>query len=188
MTDIHHANDWINLDTHERDYPDAIKIDQEGYLIVAGQSYGSIDDYTLNNGLGDGYISKSSPDGEIIWQKFIGTEYDERITGIAVDKDGNIYISGVTNGSLFDNNKGGKDIFIAKLNTHGETEWGIQAGSSGDDRTWDITLKDESLLGITGYTNGTFESQQNRGFRHFRGRSNHQRSSQLEQNVWELSV
>ena len=50
--DIYHANDWINLDTHERDYPDAIKIDQEGYLIVAGQSYGSIDDYTLNNGLG----------------------------------------------------------------------------------------------------------------------------------------
>ena len=167
MTDIHHANDWINLDTHERDHPDAIKIDQEGYLIVAGQSYGSIDDYTLNNGLGDGYISKSSPDGEIIWQKFIGTEYDERITGIAVDKDGNIYISGVTNGSLFDNNKGGKDIFIAKLNTHGETEWGIQAGGSGDDHAWDITLKDESLLGITGYTNGTFESQQNRGVQTF---------------------
>ena len=130
MTDVHLASEWINLDTLERDQPDAIKIDQEGNVIVAGQSYGSINDQTLNNGLGDGYISKSRPDGTIIWQKLIGTEYEERITGVAVDKNGNVYVSGITTGSLFDNHKGGKDIFIAKFNTHGETEWGIQAAET----------------------------------------------------------
>ena len=157
------AAKWINLDTPERDQPDAVQIDQKGNLIIVGQSNGSIDGQSINNGQADGYVSKSSPDGELIWQKLIGTDFDERITGVDVDKHGNIYVSGVTTGSLFGDNKGGKDIFVARLNTDGETEWGVQAGGSGDDHVWDITLKDEIVLGVTGYTNGSFEGQESRG-------------------------
>jgi hypothetical protein len=40
--------------------------------------------------------------------------------GIAVDNSGNSFCTGYTNGSLGEENAGGNDVFIMKLNSEGK--------------------------------------------------------------------
>ena len=48
---------------------------------------------TLNGGK-DGVIAKFSPDGELLWSTYLGTEADDVLYSIALDSSQNVYISG----------------------------------------------------------------------------------------------
>ncbi|HHE39240.1 MAG TPA: hypothetical protein ENL20_11810, partial [Candidatus Cloacimonetes bacterium] len=113
----------------------------------------------------DIFVAKINENG--IWQwaaKAGGTQYDAG-RGIVNDESGNIYISGLFQGtatfgshSLVSSDD--IDIFVAKLDTDGNWLWAAKAGDDCDDCAYGITIDEERNCYITGYfeCNATFGS------------------------------
>jgi len=67
---------------------------------------------------------KLSPlDGSILWSNQFGTPQDEVASGIALDDQNNVYVLGLTHGSLFGANSS-PNAFVAKF-VSGNLDWGI---------------------------------------------------------------
>lgn len=70
----------------------------------------------------------------IVWGRQWGTAAIDYVDGIALDGKGNVYISGCTEGNLFEQNRGWRgDIFIVKINDNGDVIWSKQIGTPEDD-------------------------------------------------------
>src|SRR4029079_4733095 len=145
------------------DWGEAIAVDNTGSAYGTGYTYspdfpvttGAFD--TSRAGL-DAFVTKFTPDGAaLVYSTFLGGAGREQGQGIAVDVNGNAYVTGIT--ESFDNpftsayegfpvtagafqTKGSYDAFVTKLNPKGtglvySTYLG---GSAGVDRGWAIAL------------------------------------------------
>jgi|GEM_PF-1647430 len=117
--------------------PWAIAVDHEGNIISTGYFSGTCDFnpgneiYNLESkGHDDIFIQKLNPSGEFIWAKRIGNEYTDRCNDVAVDADGNIFITGTfallsdfDTGSSANNPDGKYDVYIAKYSPDGDFMW-----------------------------------------------------------------
>lgn len=113
-----------------------IVVDADGNSFVAGQSnatWGS--PVTPYAGSWDGYVAKLDTNGALQWSTFVGGSSNEYCRGIALDKDGNPYVSG-------DNYAVGgvQDAFVAKLNANGALQWSTPFGGPGWDMGSDIVV------------------------------------------------
>lgn len=95
---------------------------EEGYAItvtnnniyITGYTYSHLESQ-LNKGFSDIFLSKFDFDGTVISTKLFGSDKDEHGKSIVV-KNNKIYITGYTNGSLYDNvNAGDFDSFFMQL-------------------------------------------------------------------------
>ena len=103
-------------------------------------------------------IAKISADGELLWEKKIGGGGNQKGSDIVQSSDGGFVIVGYTDsyraqvGNFSENAAGRKDIFIAKTNSDGVTQWTASYGFGGDD--FGVKVKKESsgnyiILGTT---------------------------------------
>ena len=92
----------------------SVAVDALENIFVAGSTEGPLDGNT-NFGGYDIFLIKLSPEGTRAWTKQMGTvNYDEG-ESLAIDAGGNIFLSGMTNGSLDGNiGAGDYDIFLIK--------------------------------------------------------------------------
>ena len=90
----------------------------------------------------------------IQWIEQIGTSEFDTSYGITTDSNGNVYITGGTDGSLAGVNKGYVDAWIAKYNTHGNLVWSKQIGTSELDVSDSVTTDSNGNVYITGWTHG----------------------------------
>lgn len=158
------------------------KFDQDGLLIYYTIMGGSGDDYAFGvvaDDIGNAYIvgETRSPEflldrysdalilkfdfkGNIINSKtFGGSNYDEA-TGIILDSQDNIYVTGRTLSTDFPTTddayqttkKGGYDIFITKLDPNFEILYSSYIGGSKDDSGEDIAIDKAGSIYIAGYT------------------------------------
>jgi hypothetical protein len=160
------------------DWGEAIAVDSTGSAYVTGYTYspdfpvtaGAFD--TSRAGL-DAFITKFTPDGAgLVYSTFLGGAGREQGQGIAVDANGNAYVTGIT--ESFDSpftsayegfpvtsgafqTKGSYDAFITKLNAKGSALLysTYLGGSAGVDRGWAIALDDAGNACITGDTAST---------------------------------
>ncbi len=88
------------------------------------------------------------------WIKQFGTADDESATDIAVDSEGNSYITGYTYGNFAVTKLGYGDIYIAKYDTSGNQIWIKQFGSAGGDFVGGIAVDSAGDSYLTGYTDG----------------------------------
>lgn len=134
------------------DFGNSIALDANGNAYLIG---------VINGGPLGGwstiFMRKYDQSGNILWTKNIGGNGNaEEGIGIAADSAGNIYITGSfkSNPVMFDNitliNAGGKDVFIAKLDTSGIVIWAKKAGGTGNDEGRDIALDANGNLFLTG--------------------------------------
>ncbi len=72
---------------------------------------------------GDAYVAKFNPAGSLLFSTFLAGEQDDSGKGIALDAEGNIYVTGATRSLYFPvldafqlEPRGWTDIFVAKLN------------------------------------------------------------------------
>lgn len=120
------------LGTRRTEESSAIAISSDGSIIAVGQTKVDLQGIS-NKGFGtsdDGFILKYQPDGTIAWTRLIGSQNaysNEFIHDVVTDEDGNIYITGTTQGSLDTGDTsrryGNLDGFIAKLDSEGNTLW-----------------------------------------------------------------
>ncbi len=123
-----------------------------GDCYIAGFFTGSVDfgSTTLNaSGSRDVFIAKISSSGSVIWAKKGGGSGDDKAEGIAVDKNGDIYIVGsFTHSASFSGNSitssGKYSAFITKYNSSGNVQWVEKGGACCDTTQFRSVAVDEN--------------------------------------------
>ena len=98
------------------------------------------------------------------WHTFYGSGGYDYGTGIAVDTNGNVYVTGNSNatwGSPLNPHSGSDDIVVVKLNSSGAYQWHTFYGSSDDDIGYGIAVDTSGNVYVTGYSNATWGSPLN---------------------------
>lgn len=128
-------------------------IDIYGNVYAAGRVYKDDESGYLNSfttpeahqpehggGVTDGIIAKFSPDGLLVWATYFGGENNDYIYSVAVDREGNLVVGGITgsnglatSGVHQSSIAGGQDAFIAKFQTTGELLWCTYYGGSQEE-------------------------------------------------------
>ncbi len=153
------------------DYGRSVALDTGGNVYVAGYLVSSdfpiknAYDSTYNGGSPVGYdvfVTKVSAGGDsILFSTYLGgSTGDDRGYGIAVDSNGNAYVSGVTSSTDFPMvdafqpvNAGAKDAFICKLAPTGDSLiYSSYLGGSSDDVGVDIAVDANGSAYVTGNT------------------------------------
>ena len=107
-----------------------LAIDSSDNIYFGGTTYSSM--VTANGGNGDVLVGKVDSSGSLIWIKQFTTSYsglitsaagDESANSITVDASGNVYVTGITDGSFGGANGGSSDAFVAKMDSSGSLTW-----------------------------------------------------------------
>ncbi len=142
------------LGTSGFDASNSVATDSNGNVYITGYTHGSLGG--VNQGGYDAWVAKYDSSGAQLWQSQLGTPVDENSSGIAIDSNGNVYISGSTYGSLGGANQGGEDAWAAKYNSVGTQLWETQLGSSGNDYSSGVAIDSNGNVYVSGYTDGSF--------------------------------
>jgi len=141
----------------------AVAVDGSGNVYLTGQTNGDFESYGSHQGNGDAFLVKFNSSGTRLWTKQWGTSYFDYGNGVAVGSSGNIYVTGITEGTLDGANAGGRDIFLAKYDTSGNPLWIRQTGSSNEDHSRAVTVNSGGNVYITGTTLGILSDPGNGG-------------------------
>jgi hypothetical protein len=88
------------------------------------------------------------------WTRFLGSDTSDSGADVATDSSGNLYVVGVSYGSLLDGyvNQGAADIVLAKYNAFGDLQWIRQLGSVGSDAANAVMTDQDGNVYVTGET------------------------------------
>ncbi len=132
-----------------------IALDGNGNIFVAGLSYASWG--TPKRPFAsqcDAFVAKLSPDGDLVWNTFLGGSSLDVATGVSASKAGNVYVTGYSDttwGSpvrMFTSSVA--DAFVAKLDTHGALVWHTFLGGVGDDGGRSIAVDGSENVFVAG--------------------------------------
>ncbi len=119
------------------DYASAVAVDSVGNTYVAGVA-GSAAFNIL--GTEDAFVTKLRPNGSRLYTSFIGGAAADEANGIAVDVQGNVYVTGSTGshdfptrGPVQAKTGGSGDAFVAKLNPGGLLVYATYLGGIAND-------------------------------------------------------
>ncbi|NHJ87226.1 MAG: hypothetical protein FK734_17310 [Asgard group archaeon] len=142
----------------------SIAVGKDGSCYVTGWTH-SIDFPTLNafdstsNGFMDGFVSKFSSNGDLLWSTYLGGDYWDEPRDIAVSSEGSCYITGFTSSSefptkdAFDNSPNGNDdAFVTKFSPTGELLWSTYLGGSEQEWGYGIAIANDDNCCVTGET------------------------------------
>jgi streptogramin lyase len=100
--------------------------------------------------------------GTLVWATAAGSAASDFTTALAFDAAGNIYITGETLGTVGGDaaNKGGVDVFVAKIGPSGGVHSYWQRGSAGDDFPAGIAVDACGRVFVGGFTTGALVAGQ----------------------------
>ncbi len=109
-----------------------------------------------NNGLTDAWVIKFNSDGYIEWSKTYGGSSNDYLQSIVTTVDGGYIFAGGSSSSDGDlmnsGNKGGKDIWVLKVNKFGIIEWSKTYGGSDVESANDIKQTVNYGFIVVGYS------------------------------------
>ena len=138
---------------------DGLAADDHGNIYVFG-SASSTHDEEVKDG-SDAFFAKYDKASNQEWLFKMGTPKHDVCTGIDFDADGNLYISGYTNGDFAKPNKGGRDMFIASYDKNRRLLWRDQIGTAVDDWAGDIRVGNDNEIYVCGDTFGSLARENN---------------------------
>jgi len=131
----------------------ALTVDNAGNVYVAGNTY--LDLCGVNAGGVDAFLMKYDASGKRIWGQQIGSARDDTPSSIAVDANGNIYLTGSTTGVINTYNAGYNDAFLVKFDASGNPLQSWQIGTTGYDMPGAVAVDAAGNTYIGGYTSGS---------------------------------
>ncbi len=155
-----------------QDYVSGIEVDENGHAYVAGDTLssdfpttpGALD--TTLSGAVDGFVVKlNAGGGSLGYATFLGGSDHETATAMAMDRAGNVYVTGQTLSNDFPATAGAFDTthsagsagFVAKLNPNGSSlVYATFLGQAGDDFGLGIAIDGSGNAFVIGGTGGAF--------------------------------
>lgn len=142
-----------------------VAVDSSGNAYVTGYTREDLDGAGPDTYAGwrDVFVRKYDSAGNMLWTRQFGTAVTEEGYSIAVDSNGNVYVTGTTgawmpsDGGLFSGTYyGGNDFFIRKYDTDGNVVATRQRGSNGDEYSMGIAIRPDGDLYIAGAAEGDY--------------------------------
>ncbi|OGS78818.1 MAG: hypothetical protein A3D31_02255 [Candidatus Fluviicola riflensis] len=166
---------WLRtLGSSESEMVGGVATDVDGNIYLAGNFWGEIDvdpgngvyEITPTEGFDDLFVLKLNSNGEFVWVKTFGSFLFDNASGIKVDIQGNIYITGSLGDDVNDMDPGvGEyaalyygghgDGFIMKLDVQGNFLWINSIGGGQSDFMNDMAFDDLGNVYTTGKFYGT---------------------------------
>lgn len=147
------------------DSANAVAIDVNGNVYIAGAVGGGLGGKTYAGGDADAFIAKYDTLGEQQWLQQFGADGADEIAGITVDASGNVLVAGVASGSFLDGTfVGGIDAFVAKFDALGTPLWadifgatvGV-FGQSHSDAARGVAVDPAGNVYVGGWTGGALD-------------------------------
>ena len=146
-------------------YASAVAVDGQGNSIVVGSFQRTVDfggGSLVSAGGSDVFAVKYSPTGQHLWSQRFGGIDEDVAQGVAVDRNGNVFVTGYFAGSA---NFGGAtftavgqtDIFLAKYSPTGGHLWSSRFGGYNPDRGYAVATDALGNIVVTGYMVGTVD-------------------------------
>jgi uncharacterized protein (UPF0548 family) len=151
------------LGSANEDFATSLAVDSSGNAYVTGFTYGGLDGNT-KVGVFDMFLVKYDPSGSKQWLRQLGSGNYDVGYGVAVESNGNVYVTGYTYGGLDGNtNAGNEDMFLVKYDPSGTKQWLRQMGTSQDDGGHGVAVDGSGNVYVTGYTYGGLDGNTNAG-------------------------
>ncbi|GAB3171684.1 SBBP repeat-containing protein [Telluribacter humicola] len=130
-----------------------LAVDKQGNAYITGYFQNFLNNF-------DVFITKYNSQGDHQWSQWAGLTSKDEAYGIAVDGDGNVFITGVfsgmiTFGTTTLTSEGAGDIFLTKYDTNGTFQWAKRAGGNQPDGGNDIAVDPIGHVYLIGDFNGT---------------------------------
>ncbi|MDD5570036.1 MAG: SBBP repeat-containing protein [Bacteroidales bacterium] len=139
-----------------------VACDGAGNVFITGDFKGTLisDNFQMTS-LGDFdiFLAKYDKDGNTMWVKQAGGKDYDDVFGVAVDNNGNSYMTGrftdtVSFGGIYVRSVGNEDMFLAKYDPKGNAIWAKTAGSRGTEIATECTVDGNG----NSYVVGIFQS------------------------------
>jgi hypothetical protein len=126
-------------------------LDEAGNLYVVGATRGIWDGQVRIGGFLDAFLLVVDQAGQLLTTTQFGTAGSDMASGVAVDSQGNVYVTGRTDGAFRgQTNRGGFDAFAAKFDKDGEALWTVQFGSPTDDFAFSVAVDNNGNVYVAG--------------------------------------
>ncbi|GAB3171688.1 SBBP repeat-containing protein [Telluribacter humicola] len=165
---------WVQRGTGEiNEYGSGIAVDGVGNVFITGTFDNTVTfgNFNLNNSQGTRYINnteifvaKLNPDGIFQWAQSAGGIHWDTGNDIAIDIDGNVYVTGKVatsgfGGVSFGNititsNLGLDEVFIAKYDNNGVAQWVKTTQGSTGTYGQSITIDEDKNIYVAGAVGG----------------------------------
>lgn len=140
------------------DHAQGVAADAAGNTNISGFFAGSCTFGSLtvsSHGYSDIFVTKYDTYGDVVWAVAAGGSNQDEAKGMICDAAGNIYITGFITGSASFGDKvfntaGGKDIFVAKLNSSGTWLWVVTGGGLASESAQSLALDDAGNIYVAG--------------------------------------
>ncbi len=138
----------------------AVAADPLGNVFVLGSTNGNL--VQPNAGYDDAIIRKYDANGSLLWSKQMGTELGDTFFAADVDSNGNLYVAGHTEASLYSPNANtalcgrcfSNDVIVAKFDNDGHEVWSRQFGAIWADAATGLAVDDAGNIFVAGHTGG----------------------------------
>lgn len=140
----------------------SVEIDADGNILLAGLYAGTATiggTVLTSQGYGDGFLAKYDASGNSMWARsFGGSGWDSGL-GVALDDQGNTYITGrYTTSASFDaltiNGTGDSDFYLAKYGPNGDLIWLAGSTGTGWKQANSVVVGGSGQIYVTGLYNG----------------------------------
>lgn len=143
-----------------------IALDSEGNILLTGYTASTQFPLAGNpvqkrlGGLIDAFVASMDPNGALRWSSYLGGVEVDKATGLAIDKNDNILLSGFTGSRNFplagkpflDRKGGGYDIFISQFTPSGGYLWGTFYGGETHDISYGLGMDPQGNAVVVGGT------------------------------------
>ena len=137
--------------------------DNNGNIYIAGtfKDHTLFDTIALNGyGKDDMFLAKYNAAGNIQWAQYGGGVENDRLSGLAIDNNNNIYVTGSFRGTAYFGastiiSSGSTDVFLASYNSEGDLLWLIKTGGTGQDQSYGLTTDEDDNIYVSGQLNGS---------------------------------
>ena len=130
----------------QNDYGTGVAVDAGGYVYVTGYTYS----LGPTPGISSVFLLKYDPSGNLLFQKTWGGTKNDFATGIAVDIDGNVYVTGYT--KSYSVTPGVPSAFLLKFDQEGNLLFQRTWGGNRGDFAYGVAVDTAENAYVTGYT------------------------------------
>jgi len=166
--------EWTTfMGSSDHDWGTSIALDGSANVYVAGISYDTwghpVKDH-FPNVIEDGFVAKLTSSGATVWNTFVGYNSRDEVWDMALDTDGNIFLTGTTMQAWSQgwgtpvnpfSSSSGDEVFVVKLDNSGETVWHTYMGSDSSDEGRGIAVDGYGNIFVTGYSYDTWGNPAN---------------------------
>jgi hypothetical protein len=147
--------------TDNLDFISSAAVDGSGNVYVAGFTEGDLG--RSNLGREDAFVRKYTPSGQRRWTRQFGSDKDDAIHSVAVDRSGNVYVAGFTEGDLSRSNLGNRDAFVRTYTARGKQRWTRQFGTALWDVIRGVAVDGSGNVYVAGFTEDALPGQSTKG-------------------------